>query len=102
MHWQRKPQLHPHCMPGKSRAKPRFFSTNSVVWRAESKYLDALSELVGHSSWHPETKGPTQRAYIDRRYCPPTRYRAFEICPSEQWRTASIITAKTLPLSITA
>jgi len=41
-------------------------------------------------------------SYMLRRYCPPTRYRAFEICPSEQCRTASIITAKTLPLSITA
>ena len=45
---------------------------------------------------------PRHNFYMLRRYCPPTRYSAFEICPSEQWRTASIITAKTLPLSITA
>jgi len=37
-----------------------------------------------------------------RRDWPPTAYSALLIWPSEQLRTASISTAKTLPLSITA
>ena len=45
---------------------------------------------------------PTLCDYMLRRYCPPTSYKAFEICPSEQQRTASIITANTFWLSITA
>ena len=40
--------------------------------------------------------------YMLRRYCPPTSYKALEICPSEQQRTASIITAKTFWWTITA
>jgi len=40
--------------------------------------------------------------YMLRRYCPPTSNRALVICPRLQQRTASISTAKTLPLSITA
>ena len=37
-----------------------------------------------------------------RRYCPPTSNSAFVIWPSEQQRTASISTSKTLALAITA
>jgi hypothetical protein len=42
------------------------------------------------------------RAYMLRRYCPPTSNSAFVICPSEQQRTASISTSNTLRFSITA
>lgn len=36
-----------------------------------------------------------------RRYCPPTSNNALLICPSEQMRTASTSTSKTLPSAIT-
>src|SRR5437867_7650588 len=41
-------------------------------------------------------------SYMLRRYWPPTSNRAWVICPSEQTRTASISTAKTFSLRITA
>ena len=43
-----------------------------------------------------------KRAYMFRRYCPPTSNNELVICPSEQTRTASISTSNTFLLSITA
>ena len=42
----------------------------------------------------PSTRG----TYIFLRYCPPTSYKACVICPSEQYFTVSINSAKKLPL----
>src|SRR5436190_2685004 len=53
---------------------------------------------------HVAKRRPGHRSgpHMLRRYWPPTSNSALLICPSEQTRTASISTWKTLPLAITA
>lgn len=78
--------------PRRPRRWPRRRAARARAGRADSRPASGATSACRFGG----------RRHMLRRYCPPTSNSAFVICPRLHTRTASISTANTLPLSMTA